>query len=131
MKVTANENLEQVVSAKDLYLGLGLNRTHWKRWSEQNIVQNEFFPENVHWVGFAIMANGNETVDFAVSLEFAKHIAMMARTAKSHEYRSYFLELEKKWNSPEVVMARALKMAESRISQLQGTIEEQKPFGIS
>ncbi|SNS21875.1 AntA/AntB antirepressor [Anaerovirgula multivorans] len=77
------------------------------------------------------MANGNETVDFAVSLEFAKHIAMMARTAKSHEYRSYFLELEKKWNSPEVVMARALKMAESRISQLQGTIEEQKPFGIS
>ena len=41
------------------------------------------------------MTNGNEIQDFAISLEFAKHIAMMARTEKSHEYRNYFLECKK------------------------------------
>lgn len=38
------------------------------------------------------MTNGNETKDYAISIEFAKHIAMMARTNKSHEYRKYFIE---------------------------------------
>lgn len=32
--------------------------------------------ENEDWVGFVTMTNGNETKDYAVSLEFAKHIAM-------------------------------------------------------
>ena len=54
------------------------------------------FKENVDWVGFNIMLNGNKSQDFAITLEFAKHIAMMARTEKSHQYRNYFLECEKK-----------------------------------
>jgi AntA/AntB antirepressor len=32
--------------------------------------------------------------DFAITTEFAKHIAMMARTLNGHKYRNYFLELE-------------------------------------
>jgi phage anti-repressor protein len=43
-----------------------------------------------------MMTNGNETRDFAVSLDFAKHIALMAKTSKAHEYRSYLIEAEKK-----------------------------------
>jgi anti-repressor protein len=35
-------------------------------------------------------------MDFAISLDFAKHIAMMARTEKSHEYRNYFIACEQK-----------------------------------
>jgi anti-repressor protein len=38
--------------------------------------------------------NGNESKDFAISIDFAKHISMMARTPKGHEYRNYFIELE-------------------------------------
>ena len=100
IKVTTNEQGEKLVSARDLYLGLGLNKAHWKRWSEQNIIQNDFFKENNDWVGFTIMVNGNGTQDFAISLEFAKHIAMMARTEKSHEYRNYFIECEKVAHNP-------------------------------
>ena len=33
------------------------------------------------------MASGNEANDYAITIEFVKHIAMMARTAKSHELR--------------------------------------------
>ena len=96
IKIQTNEQGQQLVSAKELYLGLGLDKTHWKRWSKKNIQENEFFLENDAWVGFATMANGNKTQDFAISLDFAKHIAMMARTEKSHEYRNYFIQCEKK-----------------------------------
>lgn len=87
---------QQVVSAKELYLGLGLNKTNWSRWYPTNIQDNDFFIENIDWVRVRHNDEGNESVDFAISLEFAKHIAMMARTEKSHEYRNYFIKCETK-----------------------------------
>lgn len=82
------------VSAHELYVGLGLAKSAWSRWSVNNIEKNEFFTENVDWRGFNRESNGNETKDYAISLEFAKHIAMQAKTEKSHEYRQYMIECE-------------------------------------
>lgn len=84
-----------LVIAKELYLGLGLNKSNWSRWYPSNIQKNEFYEENIDWVGVRHNDEGNETLDFAISLEFAKHIAMMARTEKFHEYKNYFIECEK------------------------------------
>ena len=89
-------NDKGLVSAKELYLGLGLNKSNWSRWYPKNIQENEYFIENADWAGVRHNEEGNETMDFAISIEFAKHIAMMARTSKSHEYRNYFIECEKK-----------------------------------
>ena len=99
LEVKTNKQGKQIVSARDLYLGLGLDKSNWKRWSSKNIKQNEFFKENIDWVGFVIMTNGNQTQDFAITIDFAKHIAMMARTEKSHEYRNYFIECERRLNN--------------------------------
>ena len=90
-----NENGKQLVSARDLYLGLGLNKSQWSRWYPTNIVDNDFFEENIDYIRVRHNVEGNEVQDFAISLEFAKHIAMMARTEKSHDYRNYFLKCEK------------------------------------
>jgi anti-repressor protein len=97
-----NQNGKQRVSAKELYLGLGLSKTEWSRWYQINISNNDYFKENMDWAGFVVTTNGNDSMDFAISIEFAKHIAMMARTEKSHEYRNYFIECEKqlKENKP-------------------------------
>ena len=95
IKITTNEDGKQLVSARDLYLGLELNKTNWSRWYPKNIEQNEYFTESVDFIGVRHKDEGNEVQDFAISLDFAKHIAMMARTEKSHEYRNYFLECEK------------------------------------
>ena len=95
IKIQTNEQGQQLVSARELYLGLGLDKSNWKRWYSKNIQSNDFFLENVDWTGFVIMTNGNETQDFAISIDFAKHIAMMARTEKSHEYRNYFIQCER------------------------------------
>ena len=88
-------NGKKLVSARDLYLGLGLNKAVWSRWYKANIIENEFFSQNTDWIGVQHNVEGNETMDFGITLEFAKHIAMMARTKKSHEYRNYFIECEK------------------------------------
>ena len=96
IKIQTNEQGQQLVSARELYLGLGLDKSNWKRWYSKNIQSNDFFLENVDWTWFVMMTNGNETQDFAISIDFAKHIAMMARTEKSHEYRNYFIQCERK-----------------------------------
>lgn len=90
-----NENGIKSVSAKELYLGLGLNKTNWSRWYPTNITENDFFVQNVDWM---VARHNDEATDFIISIEFAKHIAMMARTEKSHEYRNYFISIETKFN---------------------------------
>lgn len=98
IKINTNEEGKQLVSARELYLGLGLNKAVWSRWYKTNILENDFFKKNLDWGGVQHDVEGNEVQDFAISLDFAKHIAMMARTEKSHEYRNYFIECEKKVN---------------------------------
>ena len=92
---TIGDQCIKSVSARELYLGLGLAKQHWKRWSKENIENNEFFVEGADYKRFPIMVNGNQVIDFAISLEFAKHIAMQARTTRSHDYRNYMIECEK------------------------------------
>lgn len=124
IKITTNEKGKQLVSAKELYLGLGLNKAVWARWYKSNIENNEFFKENIDWLGVQHNVEGNSTKDFAISIDFAKHIAMMARTEKSHEYRNYFIECEKKLK--EVITPELPQTYKEALIELVKTIEEKE-----
>lgn len=93
---TINGNTVETVSARELYEQLGLDKSNWSRWSKSNIVDNPFAVENSDYVGFVIMTNGNETTDFAVTIDLAKKLAMQVRTEKGEMVRNYFLECEKR-----------------------------------
>lgn len=43
IKINTNEEGKQLVSARELYLGLGLNKSNWSRWYPTNITKNDFF----------------------------------------------------------------------------------------
>lgn len=49
---------------------------------------------------------------------------MIQRTEKGRQYRQYFLDLEKGWNTPEQVFARALKMADKTSEKLRMILKQ-------
>lgn len=125
IKINTNEKGTQVVNAKELYEFLGLNSAHWKRWYTKNIETNEFAIENEDWVGFTIRVSGNETKDFALSIDFAKKLAMMSRTEKGEQARKYFIECEKAAKQPAKQLSRA-EILGLAVLELQNMNEELK-----
>lgn len=65
--------------------------------------------------------------DAQLTIEMAKEICMLQRNDRGKQARQYFIQLEKDWNSPEKVMARALQIADKKIKRLETQIEEDKP----
>ena len=121
------DNDRQTVSAKALYDFLELDKSQWSRWHKKNIEEDTYFTEGVDYVPLDIMSNGNATKDFQLTIEMAKELSMMARTEKGKQARQYFIELERRWNSPEALMARALKMADKKLLAYQSKVAELQP----
>jgi phage anti-repressor protein len=98
IKIFDTEGGKKAVNAKQLYENIGLNMTHWKRWYTKNIEKNPFARENKDWILLAPMASkGNVGKDFAVTLDFAKSLAMQANTEAGEKVRQYFIAVEKKF----------------------------------
>lgn len=62
---------------------------------------------------------GRPATDHQLTLNMAKEICMIQRSEKGKQCRQYFISVESQWNTPEAVMARALKMAEQQLKQLK------------
>lgn len=60
----------------------------------------------------------------------AKEIAMIQRNEKGKQARQYFIQLEKDWNSPQKVMARALQMSQDELNTLRLENSELKPKAL-
>lgn len=109
---------QPTVSARDLHLGLGVTE-RFSAWFNRQLQYG--FQENVDYVGckeFNTLAK-QELQDYQISVDMAKQICMIQRSEKGRLYRQYFIDLEKAWNTPEQIFARALKMADREIEKLK------------
>lgn len=122
INVTLNENHEPVISARQLYTALGVT-DRFSRWFERMVVYG--FEENTDYVGCEIFHDlaRKKVKDYIIKLDMAKEIAMLQRNEKSKEVRKYFIQVEKDFNSPEKIMARALLMADKKIKLLESQNE--------
>ena len=59
--IQQHKDLQQAIEAKQLYAELGLNPAHWDKWSQRNIVNNEFAVDVLDYEGFTQWVNGNST----------------------------------------------------------------------
>ena len=132
--VTTNGD-KLTLSARELHKELNI-AGRFSRWFEQ---MSEYgFEENVDYTSVQncteVQNNGGiqvrELQDYRITLDMAKEIAMLQRNEKGKEIRRKLIELEKAWNSPEKVMARALDIAHKTIANLQIENEEMKPKAI-
>lgn len=75
-----------------------------------------------------------EIADHQLSIPMAKEICMLQRSEKGRQFRKYFIKVEEAWNTPEMIMGRALKFAEQKLEEvrshnfyLEQRIEQDKP----
>lgn len=126
INITLNENHEPVVSARDLHKALEVT-DRFSRWFDRMLAYG--FEENVDFLGREIFHTQAKTTvqDYVLKMDMAKEIAMLQRNEKSKEVRKYFIQVEKDFNSPEKIMARALLMADKKVHKLEAQIEADKP----
>lgn len=127
--IQEKENGEIAISGRELHQALEV-KTPYKKWFER--MSDYGFEENIDYAVTDIFVHNplggrqNQT-DHALTLDTAKEIAMIQRSEPGKRARQYFIQVEKAWNSPEMIMQRALKIANSTINQLETQIERDKP----
>ena len=113
-----------LVSARELhdFLEVGADFRHWfPRMCEYGFVSGQDFNmvkiDRVQQEGTRMVSRIVD--DALLTIDMAKEICMLQRNEKGKIARRYFLRLEKDWNSPEKVMARALQIADRQIKSLE------------
>ena len=128
IKVDTNENLEPVVRGRELHRILEV-ATAYKDWfprmCEYGFVEGQDFSSFL-----SESTGGRPAVDHIIKMDMAKEICMLQRTERGKLARQYFIQIEKEYNNPEKIMARALRIAEQELSNLKIQAEEMKPKAL-
>nr|DAU77114.1 MAG TPA: KilAC domain protein [Caudoviricetes sp.]DAV92027.1 MAG TPA: KilAC domain protein [Caudoviricetes sp.] len=124
IKITYN-NDRPAVSARDLHDFLEV-KTAYKDWFPRMCEYG--FTEGEDFCSFLSESTGGRPAQDAVlTIDMAKELCMIQRNEKGKQARQYFLQIEKDWNSPEKVMARALQIAGDKLKRLENKVEADAP----
>jgi anti-repressor protein len=111
IKIEINENQEQIVSARELHEKLGINK-RFSAWFSDQLSRLSMI-EGFDYTPYLEVhpQNHQNMQDYHITLDIAKHLSMISGGDKSHEIRQYFIQVEKAWNNPDQIMARALQVS--------------------
>ena len=131
ISITTNENDEQLVSGRELHEFLGIE-TKYEDWFPR---MTEYgFTESVDYHALKIENVVNNRTyyktDHAMKLDMAKEVSMIQRNEKGKQARQYFLEVEKAWNNPDMIIKRAMDLQARKIIMLETENKELKPKAL-
>ena len=115
------------VSARESHLALGYDPSNWKKWYQRNILRNPFAIPGQDY--FELVLSTSRTRDFALTLDFAKKLAMQARTERGEQVRDYFLECEerlkatKNLSTPTAILLEAARRLHDHEQQIHNLSE--------
>lgn len=124
IEIQVNENQEQTISGRELHMFLGVE-TKYNDWFQRMLQYgfeegkdfNSLKKEQVQFEGSREVRR--EIIDHILKIDMAKELCMLTRNEKGKQARQYFIEVERDWNSPGKVMARALLIANRQIDTLK------------
>lgn len=126
--ITTNEVGEPTVLGRELHEFLGV-KTLYKDWFPRMVEYG--FTEGKDFSSFLSESTGGRPgIEHLLTIDMAKELAMIQRTERGKQARQYFIQVEKDYNSPEKIMARALRIAEKELSTLKLDVERMKPKEI-
>lgn len=117
LKVEVNENGEPTISGRMLYDFLEVKEkyTQWFNRKSKGFIENVDFVPYSEKTESGGVSGVKVILNHVLTLDMAKHLAMMQQNEKGMIARQYFIDVEKKWNSPEMVMSRALTIANKNL----------------
>lgn len=124
IKVNYEDEGRPTVSGRELHEALEV-KTAYKDWfprmCEYGFTEGEDFNslknEQVRTEGDRQVLR--EITDHSLTIPMAKELCMLQRTEKGKFFRQYFIKVEEAWNSPEMIMKRALEIANANVKKLQ------------
>ena len=135
INIKTSETGEPSVSGRELHEFLGVEtpyRIWFPRMLEYGFTEGKDFNpyKNVRVGEEGNREVARELTDHLLTIDMAKEICMIQRTEVGKKARQYFIQVEKDYNSPEKIMARALRIAEKELSTLKLDVERMKPKEI-
>lgn len=119
-----NENGEVRISGRQLHMFLEV-QTRYNDWfarmCEYGFAEGEDYYSNLSKTS---ELGGRPAIDHLMTLSMAKELAMLQRTERGKEARRYFIRIEEEWNTPERVMARALRFSERILSDTKALLAD-------
>lgn len=124
-----NKNNEILVTGRDLHEFLESNE-RYSKWIGRMIGYG--FSEGVDYAVYKKVhpQNYQEYTDHHIKIDMAKEISMLQRNEKGKQARQYFIEVEKRWNSPEMIVQRAMEIQQKKIESLLEENNEMKPKAL-
>lgn len=123
---TGSGNKTCLLFARDFYIKLDLELSNWKRWYEMNIIENEYFRENVDWIyrEQTDSGKGRPTKDFIITIRMAKHLALQAKTEKAHLYRNYLINFEDNFRDTQIgQLLNTIEVMENKIKSFEALFD--------
>lgn len=122
IRVNYDNPEKPVVSGRELHKALDIT-TRYNDWFARMCEYG--FTEDKDFYSFLSKSSGGRlSTDHMLTIPMAKELCMIQRTDIGRKFRQYFISVEEAWNSPEMVMQRALSIANERVKALQLSVSQ-------